>query len=266
MAFTAPHPIVQHRRPRRRTLSEIRRRGPVAALGRVLVVGANRGLGLELSRRLRTHGASHVTGTARAGRDVSDLETAADESLHLDVHDAGAVGDAVARARPDVVVNCIGGDDTGLDSESAIVAGNRHLISASKSHGVGRFVLVSALGAGDSEKEVPMQVYFTMRHVLVDKTMAETHLRQSGLEWTIARPGALVDDADEGVVVATEGDKCYATVTRAGLAEMLIRAAESEKAVGKTLAIVDRSRVLITSPYVRPLEPWEGLPFDEFEL
>lgn len=129
-----------------------------------------------------------------------------------------------------------------------------------------RFVLLSALGAGDSEDAVPFQVMDTMRPLLLEKSHAEAYLRASKLPWTIARPGPLVDAPRTGSAVVTEGTQCYGTVSREDVADLLVRAADSEKAEGKTLHVVDTKSVLVTSPYVRPLEFWEPLPFEEFML
>lgn len=46
--------------------------------------------------------------------------------------------------------------------------------------GVRRFVLVSAMGAGDSENAVPFQAMDYMRPFFLDKSRAELYLRESG--------------------------------------------------------------------------------------
>lgn len=143
----------------------------------------------------------------------------------------------------------------------------RNLVDAALSlPNLKRFVLMSALGAGDSEGSVPFQVMVTMRPLLLEKSHAEAYVRASKLPWTIARPGPLVDGPRTGSAVATEGRQCYGTVTREDLAEVIVKAADSAKALGKTLHVVDTKKVLVTSPYVRPLEFWEPLPFEEFAL
>jgi hypothetical protein len=38
----------------------------------------------------------------------------------------------------------------------------------------------------------------------------------------------------------------------------------NDKTIGKTLAMVDRTKVFVANPFIRPLEEFEGLPFDEF--
>lgn len=235
-----------------------------ASLNRVLVVGANRGLGLEVARAVRIHGADHLSATAREGRDTTDLQLVVDDVCALDVLDRDAARDIMERTRAECVISCLGGSPT--DDNRPDLLGNQILIDAAQEFGVKRFILVSALGAGDSEASVPFQVMHTMRPLLLDKSRAEKYLKNSKLQWTIARPAPLVDDVHTGCAIFTEAVQCYGTITRQDLASLLVRTADSKRAIGKVLTAVDKSRVLLTSPYVRPLEFWEDLPFEEFEL
>lgn len=262
-ASLSPHP----QRPLLRPRTQPARRRPAAAiraaLGRVLVVGANRGLGLHLAAALTSSGAARTMTTVREGADTSALDRVGSvEILRLDVRDRDAVVALVAEAKPDVLFNCIGG--TAVDDDRPDYTGAQNLIDAAEEAGVGRFVLLSALGAADSEGSVPYQVMDTMRPLLLDKSRAELYLKESRLAWTIVRPVPLVDDPKNGLGMLTEGIRCYGTIGREDLAELLVRAADSENAESKILTAVDRSRVLLTSPYVRPLEFWEPLPVEEF--
>jgi uncharacterized protein YbjT (DUF2867 family) len=236
---------------------------PSAALGRTLVVGANRGLGLALAAALSASGAAETLGTVRPTSDGAALAAVRDVTVvRLDVRDRDAVLAAVARIKPDVLFSCIGG--TAADDDRPDYTANQNLIDAAEQGGVGRFVLLSALGAAESEGSVPFQVMDTMRPLLLDKSRAELYLRESGLEWTIIRPVPLTDDPASGAGMLTEGVACYGTISRDDLAALLLRAAEAPAAARKTLTAIDRSRVLLTAPYVRPLEFWEPLPVDEF--
>jgi uncharacterized protein YbjT (DUF2867 family) len=163
-----------------------------------------------------------------------------------------------------VVFSCIGGSPT--DDDRPDYVGNQNVIDAAEASGVGRFVLVSALGAAESEGSVPLQVAEAMRPLMMDKSRAELYLRESRLQWTIVRPVPLADEAANGAGMLSEGIKCYGTITRGDLSELLVRAAEAPAAGGKTLTAIDRTRVLLTHPYVRPLEFWEQVPVEEFVL
>lgn len=238
---------------------------PTAALGRALVVGANRGLGLAVAGALSAAGAEATTGSLRPSADDAAL-AALDgvESLRLNVRDRDAVLAALAELRPDVVFSCIGGSPT--DDDRPDYTGNQNLIDAAEACGAKRFVLVSALGASESEFSVPFQVAEQMRPLMMDKSRAELYLKEADLSWTIVRPVPLEDEEARGSGFLSEGITCYGTITRADLADLLVKAADAESAKGKTFTAIDRQRVLLTHPYVRPLEFWEPMPVEEYVL
>lgn len=166
------------------------------------------------------------------------------------------------------MISCIGGDPSNGEALPDYDA-NKNLIDAARKAGVKHFVLISMLGAGNSEAAVPFQVMDTLRPILLEKSHAEAYLREmSDMKWTIIRPAPIIESSEdaEGMPVATEGLTCYGTITRPDLASMVSKIVESSNATGKTLHVVDRKGILVTSPYVRPLEFWEPLPFEEFTL
>lgn len=238
---------------------------PRAQFSTVLVVGANRGLGLQIASLLHDKGIPRLVTTRRENSFCPPTLGALSSAVHtLDAMDRETAHTLLKNVAPDVVISCIGGSVP--DSIFPDFKGNCNLIDAASVAGVKRFVLISALGAGDSKGSVPFQVMDTMGPLLLEKSDAEIYLRESNIKWTIARPGPIVDGPTTGTAICTEGTKCYGTITREDLASVVIKAAESENAVGKTLHIVDAKKILITSPYVRPLEFWEPLPFEEFQL
>lgn len=242
-------------------------RAPYAALTDVMVVAANRGLGAALTAHMHSIGVKRLTTTHRPQTECPPELRERSTCVHtLDALDRGATYDLLANVRPTVLISCVGGDLTKSDSLPDLIAA-KNLIDASAEAGVLRFIFISALGAGHSERAVPLQVMMTMRPILLDKTDAEAYLRAhaSSMEWTIVRPAPLVDEGT-GSPVVTEDVQCYGTVARKDLAVSIARISASPATNGRTLHVVDRSRVLVTSPYVRPLEFWETLPFAEFSL
>lgn len=234
----------------------VRRMNPRASLGRVLVVGAGGRMGLEVARALHAEKrATHVTGSICEGS--SDLrekaEEVTDEVICLQPDDDESVEKAVSAVQADCVISCI-------------TDGSRALTEAAARTGVQRYVLLSALGAGDSEHDVPMQVYYTMRKTLMALSLAEKHVRDSNLNWTIVRPGPTIDGPRTGGAIFSIERRCYGTISPPDIADAVIRAADSPLAVGQALSVVDRESILLTAPYVRPLEFWETRTFSEFDI
>jgi len=269
------------------------------AAATVLIVGASRGLGLELvgvlasSPNYTVHGAATRSPSAPAV--LPDNAT-----FHeLDATDPSAVADLIRLVEPTIIISCVSSfaamdsmdmetSEDGNKAASISATGstgvdftaNKNLIDAACAMGgVSRFFLISALGAGDSEDSVPSQVKDNLRPVLLEKSRAEKALRNAKppLQYTILRPGPLTSEQDSGRVgagfvdvddaVVTESKTGYGPLDRRALAVLIQKVLESKKeTVGKTFTAVDPKRVLLTSPYVRPLEFWEPLPFVPFEL
>lgn len=238
-------------------------RTPACSLTRTLVVGANRGVGLCLARTLKDdpNFAVIMSHRRKQGEDLPD-EFKQTEFVAFDVRDREAVLRSIDQVRPDIVISCFGG--TVFEAELPDYVGNMNLIDASVSANVKRFVLLSCLGAGDSEGTVPLQVMETMRRILEQKSLAEYYLMDSQLSWTIVRPGPLSDDPPNQDGVLTEQMQYYGTISRSELASLLVRVATSRLVSRKVLSAFERNRMLITKPYVRPLEFWEQPEVAEF--
>jgi putative NADH-flavin reductase len=82
-----------------------------------------------------------------------------------------------------------------LDSMSVSI---KNAIKAMKEKGIKRIVVMTALGVGDSAKEIPAFFSFIIRisnikHAYVDHDLQEKALENSNLDWTVVRPVGLTD-------------------------------------------------------------------------
>jgi nucleoside-diphosphate-sugar epimerase len=122
---------------------------------RVFVAGAGGAIGRRLVPRLVERG-HEVTATTRSREKLDDLRALGAEPLVMDGLDAGSVGEAVARAEPDVIVHQMTALD-GLrelkhfDEAFAVTnelrtKGTDHLLAAANALGVRRFVVQSYTG------------------------------------------------------------------------------------------------------------------------
>jgi len=82
--------------------------------------------------------------------------------------------------------------------ETWLSEGTGNIAHAMQERGIGRIVVVSSLGAGDSRGQGNLLAKavqrFILREVLNDKTRQEQVLRDSSLDWTVFRPPQLTDD------------------------------------------------------------------------
>lgn len=111
-----------------------------------------------------------------------------------DVMDLSAVERAVQGQ--DTVVCTLG---SGQKLTGAVRSeGTRHIIQAMKQSSIRRFICQTTLGAGDSWGSLNFYWKYIMfglilRNVFADHERQEQEVQQSGLDWTIVRPGAFIE-------------------------------------------------------------------------
>ena len=170
------------------------------------------------------------------------------EFVPLDVT-APAAEQAEALRGADAVV-CAVGFAPGLDLRSTPKKvdgeGTRRLVDAARAAGVKKFVLVTSLltnakavGQGDNPNYKFLNLF---GGVLDRKLEAEQHLRASGLEWTIVRPGGLDEGPAGGEVVVGAEDTLFdGAIAREQVAEVCAAALEDPRAANRVVEIVSRA-------------------------
>jgi uncharacterized protein YbjT (DUF2867 family) len=98
--------------------------------------------------------------------------------------------------------------------------------------GVSRYVMVSSIGAGD-----PASAPESMRPYQEAKGEADERLSQSGLDYTIVRPGRLTDGPGTGHVAAGP-DVERGDIPRADVALSLVAVLDTASTVGKIFNLV----------------------------
>ncbi len=142
-----------------------------------------------------------------------------------DVFDANAVSDAVEGHG--AVLIALGAGRKG----TVRTVGTRHVIDAMKRHGVRRLICQSTLGAGDSRPALNFfwkRIMFglLLKEAYADHQAQEALVEQSGLDWTIVRPGAFTDgpltDAYKHGFPPSEPD-LKLKISRADVASFMLR-------------------------------------------
>jgi len=204
----------------------------------VLVFGASGRTGrqvMELARAAGLDALPVVRDRAAAGRPGLDPGFG-ERALVADLRDAGAVERALrAGGPPRAVISVAGGrGDTFADGDGSI-----GLIDACIGSGVGRFVLVTSLGCGDSAEHASAALMRAIGAVLREKTRAEAHLAASALAWTIVRPGGLTDTPATGGGALFDDPRVHGRIGCRDLAALLVALVREPASVGRTLAAVD---------------------------
>lgn len=115
----------------------------------------------------------------------------------------------------------------GVDQEGA-----KKLMDASKKDGVKKFVMLSSMGADNPEVSSELKDY------LKAKQNADHHLVNSGLEYSIVRPGALNNEVGKGKIVLENKLNQQGEISRQDVAETLVGSLESSVARNKTFEIL----------------------------
>ncbi|SFR52829.1 SDR family oxidoreductase [Halogeometricum limi] len=213
--------------------------------GRVLVAGATGGTGRRVLDVLRRTDAEVVVrAMTRSTDDERRLrDGGADEVVVADAMDRDAVSTALEGV--DAVV-CTLGSSPGLDvltSDRVDGTGVQNVVDAARAADVDQFVLVSSIGVGDSGPGMSLGLRLLLLGlgILSAKRRAEDHLRESGLSYTILRPGGLTNaDPTGDVVVGEGGDTVSGSVPRADVAGLCVAALFTPEAANRTFEVVAR--------------------------
>jgi uncharacterized protein YbjT (DUF2867 family) len=207
-------------------------------LADILVFGGTTGVGLETVRQLRKNGEA-VTVLVRETSDLAGLNAVGGVTTTVgDALDMESVTRAYASGEYELVLSTLGGHmETGFEVDSV---GNINAIDGAKAAGVDRFVLVTAIGAGDSRAAPPAKMLQALSKVLVEKEKAERHMIDSGLTWTIIRPGFLKDKPANGEGILTQDTSAIGAVGRAEVARLIVESARNEAAYGKIYSAIEQ--------------------------
>lgn len=188
---------------------------------KVLIAGANGKIG----RRLIPHLVADNIQVRAMVRDISQKADLEMLGAH-EVVEADLEGDCrqALQGQDAVIFTAGSGPHTGpektidVDQNGAI-----NLIDQAKELGVGRFIMVSSMRA-DNPESGPEKLH----HYFVAKGKADDHLRASGLDYTIVRPGRLTEDPPLGKVEVAGKLKNFGDISREDVAKVLSETARRE--------------------------------------
>jgi putative NADH-flavin reductase len=213
-------------------------------MSKVLVIGASQGIGLETVKALLADGHQVRAFSRSATRmPVSDP--------NLEKMDGDALNkDDVARALAgtDAVIQTLGvamNLNSMLSGTTLFSRATRILVDLMNEQGPKRLLCVTGLGAGDSRGRFGMlydglMFPIFLKRVYDDKDIQERMVKDSGLDWTIARPGVLVSQPITGRYRALDDPRQwdFKTIARADVARFLADEMRDGKFVHKTPLII----------------------------
>ncbi|SEP67798.1 Putative NADH-flavin reductase [Lentzea xinjiangensis] len=204
---------------------------------RVVIAGGHGQIALLLEQQLATRGDA-ATALVRNPDHFADVQEAGAVPVLCDLESAELDSVAEYLNGADAAVFAAGaGPGSGPARKDTVDHGAAALFAAAAVQaGVRRFVQVSTVGieAADSPDVDPSFAVY-----LKAKKRAEEDLRERDLDWTILRPGPLVNDPATGLVTLAEPRLPRASVTRADVAAVLAELLGARNTAGKTLELVN---------------------------
>lgn len=199
---------------------------------KVAIAGGHGRIALHLERLLVEQG-HEAAGLIRNPEHAEDLRAMGAEPVVVDLEQQDDISAEVEGS--DAVVFAAGaGPGSGPERKWTVdQAGAVKLIEAAKANGIRRYLIVSSMGA-DSP---PAEGGDVFGEYLRAKAAADRALAESGLDYTIVRPGRLNDDPPTGRVKLGE-HVGRGSIPRADVAAVLAAALEADNTIGNAFEAI----------------------------
>jgi uncharacterized protein YbjT (DUF2867 family) len=199
----------------------------------VVIVGGHGKIAMRLSKILAERGDS-PRGIIRKTEQADELEEIGAEPIVLDIENVDDIDDAFAGAEA-VVFAAGAGPGSGPARKLTVDYGGAvKSVDAAIAKEIRRFVIVSAIGANHPERwSDDMKPYYEA------KADADKFVAESGLDYTIVRPGGLTDDPGTGKVDLGDGPGGTGSVTRDDVALVLAEVLGADNTIGKSFDLLN---------------------------
>ncbi len=215
---------------------------------RVLLLGASRGTGLLTARQLH-HQGWQIVCLLRPGSDDSALQMLDVQIIRGDANEPSSLCSALdALGSGGLIISTLSGHNAygGWTEDNA----HQHLFKLAVAYEPVRIVLVTSLGCGDMAPYRSDAAIRAFGEAVDAKTQAEIRLRNSGLPYTILRPGGLRDGDATGHAIFCSDPQLHGFVRRTDLALLIITAATAPAALNCCFAVVDINEAHCINPIV----------------
>ncbi|HXN32398.1 MAG TPA: NAD(P)H-binding protein [Polyangiaceae bacterium] len=207
----------------------------------ILIIGASQGTG-ALAVRAALDKGHRVTAFARSPQKLA-LEHPQLQKVTGDFHQSASVEQSVAGHDAVIVTASATTLRAFKDNPRYFSQGTGYVIDAMKKAGVRRLVVLSAIGVGESRRLMnpivrALVIGWLLKRPFEDHDRQEQQVRDSGLEWIIARPGRLTNGpARRQYVKRTAIEPVPNSISRADVADFLVEACAVPTWVGHAVQL-----------------------------
>jgi uncharacterized protein YbjT (DUF2867 family) len=197
----------------------------------VVIVGGHGKIAMRLAKILAERGDS-PRGIIRKTEQADDLEKIGAEPIVLDIENVDDIGDAFAGGEA-VVFAAGAGPGSGPARKLTVDYGGAvKSVNAAIAKEISRFLIVSSIGANRPEHWTE-----EMKPYHQAKADADKYVVESGLDYTVVRPGRLTDDPGTGKVSLDGGGS--GSVTRDDVALVLAECLTADNTIGKSFDLLN---------------------------
>ncbi|WP_299601100.1 SDR family oxidoreductase [uncultured Aquimarina sp.] len=200
---------------------------------KILVIGATGTTGSTVIKELNNHENYHPIAMVRKEEQQAAFQKQGIETILADLtEDVTHVAEGV-----DKVIFAAGSKGKALETVDR--KGAMKIIDASKKHRVRKLVMLSSVGADAPQEAEKLQDY------LQAKRDADEYLANSGLEFTIVRPGTLNNDIPTGKIrIAEQLEDRSGSIPRGDVAKVLVKSLEDQIAKREVFEILTGETII----------------------
>lgn len=147
---------------------------------------------------------------------------------------------AIAAAKPQVVINAIGGRGTTAGFWDTT---QMNMTASAKKHGAKELIFLSSVGVGDSAVAYSEAARERTKDSMAERTRAEDDMKASGLDYVILRTGIIAPEGTEetGQGALTKDPTVLAPIARADLARIVVDCIGNDDCLNQTFTTYDPS-------------------------
>ena len=208
----------------------------------ITIIGASAGIGLETVKRGLDRNHS-ITTLSRSGIEIEEKK-----SLNVILGDATNKADLLSSIQNADAIIVTLGTSKNMNATTLFSDFAQLMVEIHKENKTDiPFIFVTGFGAGESKNYVPwlvkMFLKYFLKDVYADKTKMEEIITNSDLNWTVVRPGRLLDgELTEKYRIENKLFKGIniGGINRADVADFLIKQAEKQTELKKYIAISEK--------------------------
>ena len=201
----------------------------------VAVLGASGRTGVHVLEELKARG-GNVRALSRNIERAKEKVSGDFEWAYADVTKPRTL--TLALEGVDILISTIG--STGGDNSELIdYQGSINFVDAAKESGVKHIIYMSSIGAGGAENFSTVILNLVTGKAMKWKSLGEDYIRNSGIDFTIIRPGGLRGDSGTLGIRFEQGDKIIGWIPRGDVASVLVESMFNSDALNKTFEVIN---------------------------